>query len=68
MTLKECSNKTCEISLELHCINAGLGILYATLIDREEETCPAAMKGFISALKRQENDLDNLADTAMKEK
>ena len=68
MTLKECSNKACEISLELHCIIAGLGILYATRIDREEETCAAAMMGFISALKRQENDLDNLADTAMKEK
>ena len=71
MTLKECSNKADEISLEIHCIIAGLSVLYDALDDRKDqigEDCAAALMGFISALKRQENDLDNLADTAMKEK
>lgn len=65
MTLKECSNKACGISLELHCIIAGLNLLYATLIDHEEETCAAALTSFISAMKRQENELDQLAEDAL---
>lgn len=68
MTLKECSNKTCEISLELHCIIAGLGILYDALDDRKDligGECAAALTSFISALKRQENELDQLADDAL---
>ena len=68
MTLKECSNKACEISLELHCIIAGLGILYDALDDRKDligGECAAALTSFISALKRQENELDQLADDAL---
>ena len=68
MTLKECSNKACGISLELHCIIAGLDILYDALDDRKGligEECAAALMGFISALKRQENELDQLAEDAL---
>ena len=65
MTLKECSNRACGISLELHGIIAGIGVLYDALDDRKEETCAAALMGFISALKRQENELDQLADDAL---
>ena len=65
MTLKECSNKACGISLELHGVIAGLGVLYEALEDRKVEECAAALMGFISALKRQENELDQLADDAL---
>ena len=65
MTLKECSNKAYGISLEIHGIIAGLDILYDALDDRKEEVYAAALMGFISALKRQENELDQLADDAL---